>query len=742
MTKLATMTSTLCLALLSSGAARAQDTADLDALLSETVSTTGSKSAQASTAVPALSINLTAEDMRRYGIRTLAEAYNFLATGIISVDPLGDVDIGSRGVLLTNDVGNHILLLIDGHATNDQRNGASYHAESAGIPMALIDHIEIMLGPGSVLYGSNAMLGVVNVVTKRAKDYAGIHIIAETSLSAPIDAAHAPVSPAFTGQYLRDLGKSLRLGAGVGETFRLFGEPSEITAQIEYYALTGPTIEWPRFFSSNDNFGPRTPIGTWGGKTRDSYYQQTPSGYARVQSGDWQLTLHALTTHASMPYSRIQDFFQNFDDTRSYRDRFYGAVDLSWSKAVSTSTSMVARIYGDASRQYSQLRSSQFLGCLGSQVNGCFHTTNGHAQWLGAELQTSISWLDDRSMSTMLGFEGRVRWVGFENGLLDVNTEATAGAFGHYQATGTTAAVYAQQIYTPSSFIALNVGGRLDVDDEFGQRISPRAAATFNVWRGGTVKVIYSEAFRAPTPEELHLTNKFQVLAPPGLLPETVRSAEALIQQGIGTHRILFGVFRSWWNNMVLREIISKADLGAAQRAGLIDSSSIIVYQFRNTSRIDDYGINASYESAAMDGHLTYGANMTFAYARAHTPDGPKLMTVTPSLFGNVRASYDFAGGFPAVGIASQMSGRRLSDNSQDPGVTQLHYAAPMLDLRLTVSGAVPRITNLHYRVAADYAFTTANPYQAISSPGIGQDTEELIPLNRLTLILGLSADF
>ena len=50
------------------------DTADLDALLGESVSTTASKEAQASTAVPALTINITAEDLRRHGIRKIGRA--------------------------------------------------------------------------------------------------------------------------------------------------------------------------------------------------------------------------------------------------------------------------------------------------------------------------------------------------------------------------------------------------------------------------------------------------------------------------------------------------------------------------------------------------------------------------------------------------------------------------------------------------------------------------------------------
>ena len=236
MKKRAVILSILCASLLSSigrapGPSETADTSDLDALLGETVSSTASKSAQENTAVPATAINVTAEDLRRYGIRTLAEAYNFLALGIIAEDTLGHAEVGSRGVLFTNDAGKHILLLIDGHVTNDQRNGASFHGQAAGIPIELIDHIEIMLGPGSVLYGANATLGVVNVVTKRAKDYGGLQLIAESTFSPPENQAHQPVGPRLDSQYPREVGRGYRVGVGLGRQLHLGDLPAELTGR-------------------------------------------------------------------------------------------------------------------------------------------------------------------------------------------------------------------------------------------------------------------------------------------------------------------------------------------------------------------------------------------------------------------------------------------------------------------------------------------------------------------------------
>src|SRR4029079_13323713 len=155
-----------------------------------------------------------------------------------------------------------------------------------------------------------------------------------------------------------------------------------------------------------------------------------------------------------------------------------------------------------------------------------------------------------------------------------------------------------------------------DFDNQLGQRVSPRAAATADVWHGGTVKVVYSEAFRAPTFEERSLTNRFLVLAAPTLAPAIVRSLEASLQQRVGRQRMLVGVFRSWWSNVVQSERLSQAELSAGQRAGVLDSSTVSVFQFRSVARVDNYGLNASYEGNLLDGRLAYGANVTAAYAR------------------------------------------------------------------------------------------------------------------------------
>jgi hypothetical protein len=126
-------------ALLVTPGARADDTSDLESLLDEDVITTASTRAERASAAPATSVTLTAEDLQTYGVRTLAEAINFLGLGLVTSDPLRTPEIGARGVLLSNDDGKHVLLLVNGHAINDPLYGAARFDQGAGVPIGLDD---------------------------------------------------------------------------------------------------------------------------------------------------------------------------------------------------------------------------------------------------------------------------------------------------------------------------------------------------------------------------------------------------------------------------------------------------------------------------------------------------------------------------------------------------------------------------------------------------------------------------
>jgi len=133
--------------LCSPAAARAGGTDDLEALLEESVVSSASRTLGTQSTAPATSATISAEELRRHGIQSLDQALNYLGLGLVTQNPLHSVDIGARGVLFTADFGNHVLLLVDGHAVNEPWDYTAYFERGAAIPMEIVDHIEVILGP-------------------------------------------------------------------------------------------------------------------------------------------------------------------------------------------------------------------------------------------------------------------------------------------------------------------------------------------------------------------------------------------------------------------------------------------------------------------------------------------------------------------------------------------------------------------------------------------------------------------
>lgn len=114
--------------------------------------------------VPAAVTVLTRADIEERGYQSLAEA---LAT----VPGMNMVQTGGLGqqasAFIRGTASRHVLVLMDGVPVNDpaEANGAFNFGNEL---LADIERIEIVRGPGSFLYGSGAIGGVINLVTRRA----------------------------------------------------------------------------------------------------------------------------------------------------------------------------------------------------------------------------------------------------------------------------------------------------------------------------------------------------------------------------------------------------------------------------------------------------------------------------------------------------------------------------------------------------------------------------------------------
>src|SRR6058998_3306480 len=114
---------------------------------------------------------ITQEDIRRSGASSLPEILR-LATNL----QVAQVDsrqwaIGARG--FNGTTANKLLVLIDGRTVYTPLfSGVFWDVQE--VPLADIDRIEVISGPGATLWGANAVNGVINVITKDAKDTQGL----------------------------------------------------------------------------------------------------------------------------------------------------------------------------------------------------------------------------------------------------------------------------------------------------------------------------------------------------------------------------------------------------------------------------------------------------------------------------------------------------------------------------------------------------------------------------------------
>lgn len=114
---------------------------------------------------PATVTVITAQDLAAWGDRSVADALARV-TGLSVIDDGVLPDAGVRGVHVGAGAPARILkVMLDGRPVSDRVSDAAFLGPEL-IPIELVERIEVVRGPMSALYGANAFLGAVNVVTR------------------------------------------------------------------------------------------------------------------------------------------------------------------------------------------------------------------------------------------------------------------------------------------------------------------------------------------------------------------------------------------------------------------------------------------------------------------------------------------------------------------------------------------------------------------------------------------------
>lgn len=122
---------------------------------------------------PAALYVVTAEDLRRTGHRTLADVLRLVPGVFVGNSDAHSWSVGARG--FSSGLANKTLVLIDGRAVYDPLFGGTFW-DVPDILLDDLDRIEVIRGPGATLWGANAVNGVINVISRKARDTQGTSI--------------------------------------------------------------------------------------------------------------------------------------------------------------------------------------------------------------------------------------------------------------------------------------------------------------------------------------------------------------------------------------------------------------------------------------------------------------------------------------------------------------------------------------------------------------------------------------
>ncbi|HEV2499909.1 MAG TPA: TonB-dependent receptor plug domain-containing protein, partial [Terriglobia bacterium] len=165
--------------------------------------TTVSKEPEEVWRTPAAIYVITQDDIRRSGAASIPDVLRLVPGVEVAQMDSDHWAVAIRG--FNSQFSRYMLVLIDGRNVYSPLQGGVYW-ESQMVPLDDIDRIEIIRGPGGTIWGPNAVNGVINIITKSAKDTRGTLLTAGGGNVDRVD-----------GEY--------RYGGGAGKSFnyRIYG---------------------------------------------------------------------------------------------------------------------------------------------------------------------------------------------------------------------------------------------------------------------------------------------------------------------------------------------------------------------------------------------------------------------------------------------------------------------------------------------------------------------------------------
>lgn len=470
----------------------------LEQLLQVEIVSGASKYEQRVTEAPASVTVVTSDEIRAFGYRTLGEILQGVR-GFFVRDDRNYTYVGVRGFGRVGDYNTRVLLLIDGHRVNEDIFDGMYVGTEAVLDVDLIERVEVIRGPGSTLYGTNALLAVVNVVTRRGESRDGFE------------------ASALAGSYNSSEG---RLGYG-----RKLAGGADVLFSGSRYSSGGQDL----FFSEFDS--PGTNDGIAEDNDRDRSYRL----FGKVAFKNFRVEAAHSARVKGVPTA---SFGTIFNDGREKTVDSHSYVDALYERPLGESGEFTQRVYADRYYYHGDYPYDYPPVTLFKDF------TWGY--WVGTETRLIARLSEKHRLLAGIEYRDHIR-----QDILNYDQDPYLLYLDERRSTWD-GAVYVQDEYSPSSNWTLDLGLRYDRYELTGGATNPRIAVICSLSPKTTLKGLYGQAFRAPNAYELFYPQGASTYKPnPGLQPETVRTVEVILEHYWRNARLAGSAFRSAMTDLV-----------------------------------------------------------------------------------------------------------------------------------------------------------------------------------------------